>query len=193
MDYERITSIVWIVFLGICFGAFYAYYNKKLLGDIVRAIVFSAAENEQTAKTLEELGYGSGIKKLFAKHALRKGSGLRKTVCVLYEEKTAEKKNEDELFAAKTPLPGEQRYYIPEESRIRAEVRYDDDGTTATAVLATVAAFFVVALISISVLPTVIRYFGGLFSERADTTSYNTDSGYSSEITRDESSVLEEQ
>lgn len=157
MDFEQLSSAIWVVFLGICCAAFYAYYQRRLLGDLLRALISAGAENEQTAKTLTDIGYGSGLRHWFASRALRKGSGLRRTVEAVYEESAPEPKNPDELFVKKPAAPVPQRYYVPEERRITAEIRYDGEGTTASTLLLTVAAFFVVALITMSLLPWIIR------------------------------------
>lgn len=186
-DYGTLSVTVWVIFLGICFGAFYAYYYRRLLGDLLRAFISAGAENEQTAKTLDEIGYGSGIKRRFAEMSLKKGSGLRRTIEAVYEEtdRGALKKDEDELFV-KAPKPDHvQRYYISEEKRYAAEVRYDGEGTTTTTVLVTVGVFFAVAIIVISLLPWIInnsaKIFGGGKGDSDGRYENGTDDEYSAE------------
>ncbi len=156
-DYEAIAAVVWIVFLGICFGAFYAYYYRRVLGDLLRAFITAGAEDEKTAKTLTEIGYGSGIKKIVAGIALKKKSGLRRTIEAVYEEEDAPKKTPDELFVRKPKLSVPQKYYVPEERRIAAEIRYDGEGTTSATLLLTVAVFFVAAIVAMSLIPWIIN------------------------------------
>ena len=162
MNYETLKTIVWVVFFGVLFGSFYAYYQRRLLGDILRALISREAQDEKSAKTLDEIGYGKGIKKSFACFALRKGSGLRRTVCAVYEEKPAEKKHPDQLFAKAPKLENEQKYYVPEEKRIVAEVRYDGEGTNLKTLVIAVAALLAAAILIVSFLPWLINKWNSL-------------------------------
>lgn len=164
IDYTTLSAAVWIIFAGVCFGAFYAYYHRRLLGDLLRSFIAAGASDEQSAKTLDEAGYGSGIKQSFARFALKKGSVLRKTICTVYDEKAPVKKHSDQLFAKAPQDQREQRYYIPEERRITAEVRYDGKGTTATMLMVTVISFFVAAIIIVSLLPWIMRNYQNLIN-----------------------------
>ncbi len=155
-DQKTIITIIWIVFAGICFGAFYAYYHRRLVGDIVRAIIEKGATSKESSVTVSDIGYKNGIKHAFARFALKKGSAARKFVYTVYEENAPQKKNDDELFVKAKAPENEQRYYVPEEKRITAEVKYDGKGTSLTTVLITVAVFFAVALIAVSILPWIL-------------------------------------
>ncbi len=180
VDYTALSAAVWVVFAGVCFGAFYAYYHRRLLGDLLRSVIAAGANDEQNAKTLSEIGYGSGIKKHFARFALKKGSVLRKTVVAVYEEKDPVKKHSDELFV-KAQQVHDQRYYVPEDRRITAEVRYDGKGTTATTLMLTVAAFFVAAIVVVSLLPWIIRNYHNLINP-TDSVPDDPDTGYEQEV-----------
>lgn len=173
-DQKTIITIIWIVFAGICFGAFYAYYHRRLVGDIVRAIIEKGAISKESSVTLSDIGYKSGIKRAFAGFALKKGSAARKFVYTVYEEKAPQKKNEDELFVKANSLENEQRYYVPEEKRITAEVKYDGKGTSLTAVLITIAVFFAVALIAVSILPWILTNANRILSGGNDNPSGST-------------------
>lgn len=156
MNLEQLTVTIWVVFAGICCAAFYAYYQRCLLGDIVRALLACEAYDAQSAKTLTELGYGSGLRRAFALRALRKGTALRKSVHAVYPEMPPQRRHKDEIvFSSRrqSASASSQRYYIPEELRHAAEVRYDAKGTSAVTVIGTVAAFFVAAVILIALLP----------------------------------------
>lgn len=159
-DYSTLSLIVWVVFAGICFASVYAFYHRRLLGDLLRSLISAQAQDEKSAKTLSEIGYGSGIKQAFAKFALKKGSVLRKTVEVVFEEKLPVRKNSDELFVRTPKSDTEQKYFVPEEKRIVAEIRYDGEGTTATTLLLSIAAFFAAAILVISFLPWILQNAG---------------------------------
>lgn len=181
-NYSTLSTTVWIIFFGICIAAFYAYYHRRLLGDLLRAFISSGADCEENAKTLSDIGYGDGIKKIFATYALRPGSVLRKTICAVYNEAPPQKKNPDELFVRAKKPDYEQKYFVDEQKRIVAEIRYDGKGTTTSTLLLTVAAFFVAALVAISVLPWILQNSGRLLgndTENAEQNNQQTEIDYS--------------
>ena len=65
-DQKTIITIIWIVFAGICFGAFYAYYHRRIVGDLMRAILAKEAFDTDSSVTLSDIGYSSGIKRNIA-------------------------------------------------------------------------------------------------------------------------------
>lgn len=179
-DYNTLSTTVWIIFFGICIASFYAYYHRRLLGDLLRAFISAGADCENNAKTLSDIGYGEGIKHLFAKHALKNGAVLRKNIIAVYNEETAKKKNPDELFVKKEKPDFEQKYFVDEEKRIVAEIRYDGKGTTASTLLLTVAAFFVASLVTISLLPWILQNSGKLLgTEQNEQPQQQTEIDYS--------------
>lgn len=183
-DYNTLSTTVWIIFFGVCMAAFYAYYHRRLLGDLLRAFIAAGADCEKNAKTLNEIGYGDGIKKVFARFALKNGSVLRKTICAVYNEQPEHKKNPDELFVRTKKPDTEQKYFVDEEKRIVAEIRYDGKGTTSSTLLLAVAAFFVIAVIAVSVLPRILQNAGSIFgtqTEEPENTEQQTEIDYSIE------------
>ena len=179
MNYDTLKTLVWVVFFGVTFGSFYAYYQRSLLGNILRALIAHEAQDEESAKTLDEIGYGKGVKNTFAKFALRKGAGLRKTVCAVYEEKAAEKKHPDQLFAKTPKSENEQKYYVPEEKRIVAEVRYDGEGTNLKTLIIAIAALLAATILIVSFLPWLINKWNSLMgSNKKDEAP---DDGYTTE------------
>ncbi len=158
---DQIITVIWIVFFGVCFASLYAYYQKNIVGDIVRALLKLDATGEDTAKTLDEIGYGDGIRNTFASYVLRHGAPLRKTVYAVFDDTPEKKKDADELFAKKKDLGFAQKYYIPEEKKYVADVRYDAEGSSAKTLLLSVAAFFAAALIIIALLPDIQSMING--------------------------------
>ncbi len=135
-----------LMVLGIFIGAIIACvvmaYNKQVLGNAVRKIIAEGATSKENAKTLSELGYE---KNFFIRNAVRSGVSLRKVVkCVEEEEYYAEQQREEEEYEQKRkndpslPKYKAQEYmvdvntahfYIPEEIRIRAEIRFEKKGS----------------------------------------------------------------
>lgn len=156
MSYIDSESIIWLMFLGICLGAVYAFFIKRFLGGLVRRLISEKAASESSAMTLSELGY-RGISAFFMKKCLSDGSGLRRYVFTVYPETSDEKNERDILIRDKSQ---EQRYYLPYDKYELAEKRYSDRGTTFGVLILTVVLFFVVALISTVVVPFIIDVMG---------------------------------
>jgi hypothetical protein len=197
-DQKTITTIIFIVFAGVCYGAFYAYYHRRLAGDLLRAILSKNALSEESAVTLDEIGYKKGIKGLFARFVLKKGSAARKVVCAVYEEKAPEKKHEDELFVGRAKSEKEQKYYIPEDKRMTVEVKYDGRGISLPAVFITVAVFFAACLIAVSVLPSILSGTAKLLGNNdPENSGYipeektSDDFGYETEADENEGTFIE--
>ena len=182
MSVETITPIVWVVFAGVCCAAFYAFYQKRIVGDLLRALIAAGADCAENAKTLSEIGYGKGVRAAFSRRVLKKGSVLRKSVEARGDEtpKAETKHHPDELFVKKTIDPN-IRYYIPEENRAAAEIRYDGKGTTVSTLLLTVAAFFAAAMIFIALLPTLLHAIESI-GKKSDAMPLKNDSAVTEDI-----------
>lgn len=151
-DYGEIYSIIWLIFFGICFAAFYAYFTKHFLGSLIRRLIDVKASSESTAKSLSELGYGR-FSAFALGRCLKQSSGLRRYVEAVFPE---EKGDSDLLVSDGKTV---QKYYLPYDKYETAEKRYDDKGTTLGAVFLTVAVFFVVALLSMVIMPFIVNIF----------------------------------
>ncbi len=174
-----------LMILGIFIGAVVAClamaYNKQMLGKIVRALINSEANSPESAKTLDELG----LKKSYlAKNALRSSSTLGRFVkCVGAEEFYAKQRAEHEALETAPATEGEKtrktpkykersymvdidndRFYIPEELRVRADIRYDKKGSgrlaTAIAIIALTIGFIAVLLIMPWIFKTINSIVG---------------------------------
>ncbi len=178
MTQETLSVIVWVVFFGVLFGSFYAYYQRRLLGDILRAFISQEAQDENSAKALSQIGYGTKLKRSFASFALRKGSGLRKHIFAVYEEKEVEKKHRDQLFVKAEAAETEQRYYVPEDKRIVAEVRYDGKGTDLKTLAIATAALLAAAILIVSFLPWFIDKYNSLMGTGGEKEELTDDYGY---------------
>ena len=135
-----------MLLLGIFIGAIIACiamaYNKQVLGGAIRKIIEKGCNSPDKAMTLAELGLE---KNAFIRSAVRGNVNLRRFVkCVeedeyYADERTAEeaheqrRKAEPSLPKYKTEKymvdPATAHFYIPEELRIRAEIRFEKKGS----------------------------------------------------------------
>lgn len=103
--------LVW----GICIGAMLAFsvyfFQTRIIGSLVRRLI-ADAQGEENAKTLAELGKNKAI----YRHYLKDNSPLRRLVSVAGG--VIPRNEDDELDF------GGARFYIDEEKRHLAEIRY---------------------------------------------------------------------
>lgn len=154
--------IVFGIFIGINLASLLAIFDKRVLGDFARTLISNDCLSPESAKTLAQLGY---LKNLAVRSSLRSGYTLRRVVrCVEEEEhqqSTAQKRLEYD--AAKSddaekkpkfketsfkPDLSEAHFYIPEELKYVAEIKFNKKGTNwltflAVLVLSTAVVFLV--------------------------------------------------
>jgi len=131
--------IVWSLCAGLAIGAAASYVNRNIVGGFVRHLLKEEAHSPEAAQTVEQTGFARNF---FVRRALRDGSPLRRVVLCANEESMAVKQPSDRkgavIFRKIFSLEAEPkrildleraRFYIPEEQRIAAELRYDAKGT----------------------------------------------------------------
>lgn len=135
-----LEMIVWSLCAGLAIGAVASYINRRIVGEFVRRLLKKDAHTPEAGVTLEQTGCA---KNFFVRHALRENSPLRRIVLCANKEEMPQKKPSEKKaavlvrkFFSIEAEPGRildlsrARFYIPEEKRIGAELRYDAKGTT---------------------------------------------------------------
>ena len=132
-------SIVLGLFIGIVIAAAMACYDKNVLGDFVRKIVYEECFSPETAKTLYELGYARSTA---VRSSLRSSTKLGRIVRSV--EREAYEREVEEARAAYIEKHGSDKgfsapsfkldvstahFYIPDEEHYRAEVRFEKKGS----------------------------------------------------------------
>lgn len=132
------------LFIGVGVAAFVSVFNKRILGGFVRKLLREECLSAESGKTLPELGYAD---KLSVRNGLRRGVTLRRVVrCREEEEHLArmaeleasceERRRSDPSLPSKfspEPFrvdPDRHHFYIPEELRYKADVKFEQKGTT---------------------------------------------------------------
>ena len=132
-------NIVLGLFIGIIIAAAMACFDKNVLGDFVRKIVYEECFSPETAKTLYELGYARNTA---VRSNLKRGTKLGRIVRSVerdaYEREVEaaraayiEKHGSDKGFSA-PPFKldvSTAHFYIPDEEHYRAEVRFEKSGS----------------------------------------------------------------
>ena len=139
-----LRNIILAVACGIILATFMTLYTRRGLGGFVRRLIKAEANSPENAKTLMELGY---FRSVMIRRELARGSALRMVVRCPEQEAfetgavesaqdgtsgssagqgSAEKRTRPLLFRHNFLT---SRFYIPEDLRARAEVRFDAKGS----------------------------------------------------------------
>lgn len=171
------------IFIGLALAAFGAVFNKRVLGDFVRGLLREEALTPETAKTLTELGY---LKSSVIRSSVKRGVTLRRVVrCREEEEYLAEiaKKQEEyeekrrenpslpkfkaEPFCVK---PSEHHFYIPDELKYMADVKFEKRGTTWLGAILFSVILLIVLVVLLLALPKILEILNDWFGMIASAT-----------------------
>lgn len=167
------------LFVGGIIACIATAYHKQVLGGIARKLIEMSCISPESAKTAEELGYP---KNPLVKNALLRSTSLRRVVrCVeedaFYADQRADREAYEKKRAENKELPrfkereyiGDSKtdhYYIPEELRIRAEIKFEKKGSgwvsAVISVVLMLILFFIVLLVLPSVLQLVDNFLGNM-------------------------------
>ena len=181
-----------IVIIAICAGvilaALYNFYVRRVPGGVVRLLLSRGATSPENALSAEELGL---LDKPFQLWELLRGASLRHIVSAVHPDKTEEAEqlelteqaeqskqegegcsdDEDTEQESNTPataqdepaIDAKTRFYIPEDKKIRAEMRFEQKGNGVKALVITCVFSVVLCIALFKLLPlvyTMISNFG---------------------------------
>ena len=152
-NFYGLNMIIWSIYIGFMLATVLYYYQKKVMGKFVRLLVSKGALSADNAMTLEELGYE---KQVLVRRELQKHSALRKMV---WEVDDNYRTGEDgHLYCAREKVLDLNlgKFYIPEERRIQAELRYDDKGSDIFALIISAVVLFALAVVACIWLPDIL-------------------------------------
>lgn len=156
-----IELIVWALFAGFIIASLMAVYNKRVIGGFVKALLTAECLSPESAKTVTDLGYGTDW---FIKNALRTDTVLRRFVVRIDSVQESAESEETSSDSAKKPSKPRRdvidyataRFYIPEELKYKAEVRYARHGTDLVSFGICVIILAVTAFAAIFLIPDII-------------------------------------
>lgn len=148
-----IELIVWAMFAGFIIASLMAVYNKRIIGGFVKSVLSDECFSPERAKTVTELGYGTDW---FIKNALRTDTVLRRFI-VRVDTETSADENEKKQTKHDVIDFSTAKFYIPEEQRYRAEVRYARRGTDFFAFGLCVVILAAAAFAAIYIIPELIQ------------------------------------
>ncbi len=168
--YEHLTFLndpdgfKWLI-LGLYFGlvaaSLFMFYNKNVLGSLIRKLDGAEAYDRVSAKTLAELGCE---KNFFCKMSLRCGNSVRKVVSVAPTE-DEELPDDVTLLAAsafgRRTSTLTDRFYLPQSKRDAAITRFDPKGSGWLSVLL----MAVIGLLLVIVIFKLAPFIAGLIEQ----------------------------
>ncbi len=137
-DASTATVLIWGICIAIILASLYAFYVQKVPGRVARTLLRLEAKDEDSAKTAKELGIAP---RSLAMQELTRGTALRHIVREVEGD--------------------EPRYFIPEDLRYRAQVRYDKKGNELCGLLLATLLSIGLALLLVNLLPLVLRLIDG--------------------------------
>ena len=178
-------SIIIALAVGVILAAGWSTYTRSVLGGFVRALLKEEANSPEKAKTLYELGF---FRNAAVRRELWRGVDLRKIVKTVGENDgalapdtaktesepteeptptaTAESVTEEKKEALTPEKPDflTARYYIPEDLRYRAELRYRKRGSSWGLFAVTVVVAIVLAALLGRFLPDLLQLADNLIT-----------------------------
>ena len=157
-----LSGIIFAVMLGIVLASCAVFIERRYLGALVRALVKDEARDEESAKTLADLGLRPNF---LLKNALRRrDSALRKLVRYAGEPSEEEDLPEEVTGREKKRLIFTEmldfsttRFYIPPALCDRATIRYNEKGSDFRSLVLTVLIAIVGSGVLIRFLPVVFH------------------------------------
>lgn len=170
------TILIGITF-GLIFASFMTIYNKRYIGGFIRKLIKEECLDAERAKTLDELGY---LKKIGVRRAIGSSGTLTRWVrCVEEDEFNAKQDAERIAFEeehkndAKPPKFKEiefkrdtktMRFYIPEEKKYAADVKFEAKGANWLSFAAVVVVSILLCAFLSYILPDIIKMVDNFIS-----------------------------
>ena len=151
------------VYIGVFLVSLYTYYNRHVLGALVRRLDAEGCDSPENAKTLEALGFGKNI---FIKTALTVGGALRSVVAFSPADDSARVGG----IIAYASLNKERyrikddRIYLPKEKRDGAMSRFRTKGSGWLSVLLTAVLGLVSVIIVMKLAPHLVGLIDGMLA-----------------------------
>jgi hypothetical protein len=160
MDWLRNISAleltVWSIAIGSVCAILFTYYNRTILGGFVRTLISKEALSIDSAITLAEAGYQ---KNAFIRRALLKRDTFRKIVFEVDDEIMVA--SEGHSFSARTkPINlNTARFYVAQENKIMAELRYDNKGADIFGIITSIIVVLALAYVVTLAVPHLVGAF----------------------------------
>ncbi len=166
---ETARSLIIALAIGLVCAAAWETYTRTALGKFVRALLGQECTSPETAKTLMELGF---FRNTTIRRELKRGINLRKIVLCREKEELRASTDDGtgeraEKNADATPYEMDlltAHFYIPQDLRYRAEVRFEKKGSGWLALVGTAILSVILASLLCRFLPSILHLVDGILS-----------------------------
>lgn len=151
---SSMEMVIWCIYIGLMIAVIFMFYQRQVIGAFVRALLKADAADAASAKTLNDLGFSKNYP---VRNALRKGGVLRKLVWES-EDNYIENENGVLISARQKPMDvNTARFYINDDNRIRAELRYSAKGSDIFMLIITALVALMLAYLAVTFLPDLLN------------------------------------
>ena len=152
---------------GFCAAAIGSLYEKGLIGSFVKKLLSEDCVGANNAKTLYELGFDRSPA---IRSSVRSGSTLKRWVrCVEEDEFYASVDEKKAEFEAQNPNerfvapkfkrdPDTMHFYIPEELKYKADVKFSTKGANIVSVILVIVVSVILCAALCSVIPDMLTF-----------------------------------
>lgn len=139
---NTLAKVIWAFYIGIVIASIVMWFNQKVIGRVVRTLLKREILSPDAAITAKEGGF-SGF---FVLRALaNEYSALRRVVFCTVDKSKLKKKDFETA-----------KFYIPEELKYRADVKYHGRNTSIVIIIAGAIAMFIMAVLCLEYIPKII-------------------------------------
>ncbi len=149
-----IPALIW----GIIIAAIATFYSRRVVGSFVRTLCEKEAFGADESVTLFDVGL---FRSTVVRHELSHNAFLRKVVFCREEQAFLEEKGKDATYKIDFT---KDHFYIPEDLKYRAEIRYSTKGSTWIYVVLTVVLVPVVVGLLCRFMPNILQAIDSLMT-----------------------------
>ena len=171
-----VGTVVFGLYIGALIACIAMFYNRQIVGGAVRRMLEMKIDSREKAITVSELGYK---KNFFVRSLFRDSNSLRKVVKCVEEDEFYAEQNASLIEYEKRREAGEKlprfheeiyrididndRFYIPEENEIAAEIKFRKKGSTWLSMIISIVLLTVAFFALLLFLPWFLGELDGAF------------------------------
>ncbi len=126
--------VLWTLIFGVIISWIIIFYNKKIVGALVRAIISSGATSQEMAKTLAEIEQEHNVSAI---SHYKRSAALQRIILIAGKSEPPQESGKKKRSVT---IDESTRFYIPEDMLFRAEKQYgEEEHGVLSIVLGTVA------------------------------------------------------
>ena len=155
---DIINKIIPALILGIIFAAIVTAFGRRTVGGFVKTLIEKEALSPETGVTLFETG---GFRSTVLRRELCRGAFLRKVVFCREEQAYLNEKGKDAIYKIDFTR---DHFYIPEDLKYRAEIRFNPKGSSWLSVVLTVILVPVFVGLLCRFMPNILQFIDSIIT-----------------------------